>query len=83
MNFEEIDTEPSTGKNDGFWLLWVTFKEHIKQNTIMALLKKTNSHLVDICRLIKEINNIPRGRSKEKTWFKFLFFQRCLVLMKF
>ena len=21
MNFEEIDTEPSTGKHDGFWIL--------------------------------------------------------------
>ena len=40
VNFEEIDTEPSTGKNDGFWLLWVIFKEYIKQNIIMALLKK-------------------------------------------
>ena len=40
VNFEEIDTEPSTGKNDGFWLLWVIFKEYIKQNIVMALLKK-------------------------------------------
>ena len=26
---EETGTERSTGKNDGFWLLWGIFKEYI------------------------------------------------------
>ena len=45
MNFEEMDTKPSTGKNDGFWLLWGIFKEYIKQNIILAVLRKANAHL--------------------------------------
>ena len=51
---EEINTEPLTGKNDRFWLLWGTFKEYIKQNVIVAVLRKTNFHSVDICRFIKQ-----------------------------
>ena len=54
VNFEEIDTEPSTTKNDGFWLLRGLYKEYIKQNVIMTVLKKANSHSVVICRLIKK-----------------------------
>ena len=50
---EEMDTERSTGKNDGFWLLWGIFKEYIKQNFI-AVLRKTHSHSVVICRLIRK-----------------------------
>ena len=45
MHFEEMDTEPWTGKNDGFWLLWGIFKEYFKQNIIMAVLRKANTHL--------------------------------------
>ena len=44
VNFEEMDTEWSTGKNYGFSVLLGTFKEYIKQNLIMALLRKANSH---------------------------------------
>ena len=54
VNFEQMDTEISTGKNDGFWLLWEIFKEYIKQNIIMTVLRKANSHSVVICRLIKK-----------------------------
>ena len=59
-NFEEIDTELSRGKNDGFWL---------PQN-IMAVLRKANSHSVDICRLIK-INDLKedQGGNLFKLWF--------------
>ena len=53
VSFEEIFTEPSTGKNDGFLLLWGLFKEDIKQNFIMSVLRKATSHLVDIYRFIK------------------------------
>ena len=48
-----MDTEPSTEKHDRFWLLWEIFKEYIKQNIIMAVLRKANTHLVIIYRLIK------------------------------
>ena len=54
VNFEEMDTEWSTGKNYGFWVLWGIFKEYIKQNIIMAVLRKAKSHSVAICRLIKK-----------------------------
>ena len=54
VNFEEMDTEWSTGKNYGFWVLWGIFKEYIKQNIIMAVLRKANSHSVVICRLTKK-----------------------------
>ena len=52
-----MDTEPSTEKHDGFWLLWDIFKEYTKQNIIMAVLavlRKANTHLVIIYRLIKK-----------------------------
>ena len=49
-----MDTEPSTGKNDGFWLPWGICKENIKQNIIMVMLRKAESNikcfwLEDIC----------------------------------
>ena len=35
MNFEKMDTVSFLHrKNDGAWLLWVTFKEYLKQNII-------------------------------------------------
>ena len=43
-----------TGKNYGFWVLWGIFKECIKQNITMAVLRKANSDSVVICRLIKK-----------------------------
>ena len=46
VNFEEKNTERSTGKNDGFWLQWGIFKEYIKQSIIMVVLKKPRCHLV-------------------------------------
>ena len=54
MNFEGMGTEHLTGKNDGIWLLWVIFKEYIKQNIITAVLRKANAHSVIICRLINK-----------------------------
>ena len=51
---EEMGTERSTGKYDGFWLLWGIFKEYIKQNIIIAVLRKTNFHSIVIRRLIKK-----------------------------
>ena len=38
VNFEEIDTECSIGKNDGLLILWGIFKEYIKQDIMMAVL---------------------------------------------
>ena len=51
--FEEVVTESSTGKNKGFWLLRGNFKEYIKQNFTMAVLRKAISHSVDIYRMMK------------------------------
>ena len=48
-----MDTECLTGKHYGFWVLWGTFKEYIKQNIIMAVPRKASSHTVVICILIK------------------------------
>ena len=62
-----LGTGYSIGKKYEFWELWWIFKEHIKQNIIMAVLRKANSHSVAICGLIKKINTVKR-RSKEKNW---------------
>ena len=43
-----------TGKNNVFWLLSGINKEYIKQNIIIAVLRKANSHSVVICMLIKK-----------------------------
>ena len=66
LNFEKMDTASYTGKNDGIWLLWGIFKEHLKQNTITAVLRKANAHSVVICSFIKKsviyIKIDPRGK---------------------
>ena len=62
-----LGTGYSIGKKYEFWELWWIFKEYIKQNIIMAVLRKDNSHSVAICGLIKKINTVKR-RSKEKNW---------------
>ena len=54
MNLQKMDTELSAGRNDTFRLLRRIFKEHIKQNIIMAVLRKANTRSVVICRLIKK-----------------------------
>ena len=80
VNFQEMETEWSTGKKYGFWLLWGIFKEYVKQNIVMAVLTKANSHSVAVCRLIKKIN-IVKDDSRRKTGSK--FFSSCLERMRF
>ena len=41
-------------KKYGIWVLWGILKEYIKQNIIMAMLRKANSLSVIIYRLIKK-----------------------------
>ena len=82
VNFEEMDTEWSNGKNYGFWVLWGIFKEYVKENIIMAVLIKSNSHSVTIYRLIKKINTV-KDDPRRKTDSNFWFFSSCLVLMRF
>ena len=45
---------------------WGIFKEYLKQNIIMAVLRKVNAHAVVICRLIEksimQIKTDPRGK---------------------
>ena len=66
LNFEKMDTASYTGKNDGVWLLWGKCNEYLKQNIIMAVLRKSNAHSVVIFRLIKksimQIKIDPRGK---------------------
>ena len=59
-------------KSDGFWLLWGIFNEYIKQNVIMAMLRKANFHSVDIYRLMK--NQSCKKRSRRKTDSNFNLF---------
>ena len=60
MNCEEMDTDYSTGKHNGFRLLWGIFKEYIKQNIMTVVLRKTHSHSFVTWRLIKKINHIKK-----------------------
>ena len=56
--------------------LWGTFKEYIKENIIMAVLRKANSLYVVICRLIlKKINNVNKKIPSRKVVSKFDFSQ--------
>ena len=69
-----MNTESWTEKNNVFWLLWGIFKEYIRQNITMAVLRKAKTHSVLICRSIEKINNVKED-PKEKHWFKLWFFQ--------
>ena len=51
-------------KKNGYWLLWRIFKDYIKQNIVMAVLRKANSHSVKVCRLIKN-NNVEEDQGKK------------------
>ena len=57
VSFKEIDTEPSTGKNDGFWLLWAqpTFRRRI--NVVSTLWINVEMTLI----LCWKWNKIRRG----------------------
>ena len=46
--------EKNKEKDDGFLLLWGIFNKYIKQNIIMAELRKANFHSVNICKLTKD-----------------------------
>ena len=69
-----IPTESSPGTNDGFSVLWGIFKEYIKENVIMAVSRKANSHPIVISRLIKNINNVKEDPGR-KTDSNFNFSQ--------
>ena len=58
VNFEEMDTECSIGKNYGFWVMWGIFKENTKQNIIMAVLRKENAHSCCHLQIDKKMNNV-------------------------
>ena len=49
-----------------------TFNEYIKQNIVMAVLRKANFHSVGICRLMK--NQSCKKRSRRKTDSNFNLF---------
>ena len=54
----------------------------MKQNIIMAVLTKANLHSVDICRLIKKINNVKEGQ-REKLTQLFMSFYSVITTIKF
>ena len=62
-------------KNNWYWLLWGIFKEYIKQNIVMAVLRKANAHLVVICRLIKKSTMQTKKDPRRKTDSDFDFYQ--------
>ena len=63
--------ERNQEKRDGFWLLRGIFNEYMKQNIIMAVLRKENFNSVDICRVMK---NQSSKKSKRKTDSNFNLF---------
>ena len=70
---EEIDNDLSRGKNNGFWLLWGTFDQYIKEN-VMKVLRKAKSHSVYIWFADWQKNQCKR-RSRSKIYSNFDFFQ--------
>ena len=70
MNFEKTDTAYSVVLHTqermmGFDEEYLRSR-YLKQNIIMAVLRKANVHSVVICRLIKKINNVNKSRSRGK-----------------
>ena len=55
VNFEEMDSDSSTKKMMNFAHCEQYLTNISKQNIIMAVLRKRNSHSVAICRLIKKL----------------------------
>ena len=70
-NVADAGEERNQEKDDGFYLR-VIFNEYIKQNIIMAVLRKANFHSVDICRLMK--NQSCKKSPRRKTDSNFNFF---------
>ena len=78
VNLEYLDTELVQQKKYGFWVLWGIFQEYIKQNIIMAVLRKESSHSVIICRLTKKLNVKEDPRWKTDAKLNFLQATKCL-----
>ena len=78
INFEEIDTESLTAKTTNFDYCEEYLRSTLKQNFVMAVLRKANFHLVDIYKLI--INQQCKKRSRKKTDSNFDFFQVAMCL---
>ena len=73
LNFEKMDTASYTGKNDGVW--WGIFKEYLKQNIIMKVLRIANAHSVVIRRSIKKSIMYIKIDPKEKIDSKFFAYE--------
>ena len=73
VNFHEMDTEPSTRKNNRFWLLLEIFEKYTKKNYYGSVKK---SKLLFKCHLQidKKINNVEQD-PRRKTDSKFNIFQ--------
>ena len=64
--------EKNKETDDGFILLWGIINKYIKQNIIMAELRKANFYSIGSCKLIK--NQSCKNRSKRKTDSNIIFF---------
>ena len=53
---------------------------YIKQNIVIAMLRKANAHSVDICKLIKKINNVKEDPGR-KTDLNFDFSQTLIFMI--
>ena len=74
VNFEEMDTEWSRGKNYGFWVLWGIFKEYLKQNIIMPVLRKQILIQLSFADWLSKINT-AKDDPRRKTDSNFGFSQ--------
>ena len=67
VNFEEMDSDSSTKKMMNFAYCEQYLTNISKQNIIMAVLRKRNSHSVAICRLIKKsVKEDPKRKTDSK-----------------
>ena len=60
----DASEERNQEKDYEFWLLWGICNEYIKQNIIIAQLRKPNFHSADICTFIKNPSCKKGSRTK-------------------
>ena len=74
-NVARCQRERYQEKDYGLYLC-IIFNEHIKENIIMAVLRRANFHSVDICRLMKNKSCEKRSRRKSDSNFKTLIYSK-------
>ena len=82
MNFERMDTEPSAGKNCGFWLPWETYKEYQTKYCYDSV-KKSKCSFICHLHTDKKINNVIIKKIEGEKLIQTLIMPSYLVLMRF